>query len=142
MKNRGTNTKQPAKTKLLIVDDHSVVLEGIRNALEKEPDVEIAGTASDGRGAVETVKSLKPDIVIMDVSMPGLDGVEATHQIKSWNNKIAVIVFTMYRDKEYIVTLFRSGVSGYVFKDESLEHLIMAVRAVRAVSYTHLRAHD
>lgn len=123
--------KQADKTKVLIVDDHSVVIEGVRKALEREPDCEIAGTARDGLRAVETVKTLKPDIVIMDVSMPDLNGVEATQQIKKWNQKIAVIIFTMYRDKEYIVSLFRTGASGYVFKDEPMDDLVLAVRAVR-----------
>lgn len=130
-KNTDTDTSHGKKTRVLIVDDHSVVIEGIKKALEKEPDVEIAGTATDGHKALSMVKSIKPDIVIMDISMPNLDGVETTNEIKKWNKKIAVIVFTMYRDREYIVSLFRMGVSGYVFKDESLEDLILALRAVK-----------
>ncbi len=119
------------KTKILIIDDHAVVLAGIRAALKREPDLEIVGSATDGLKAVPMIKSLRPDIVIMDISMPHLDGVAATHEIKKWNEGIRVLIYTMYSDREYIVSLFRMGVNGYVLKGEPMEDLILAVNAVR-----------
>ena len=131
MKRKKTETGADAKTKILLVDDHFVVLEGIKKALEKEEDFKIVGTATDGRKAMPMIKSLEPDIVIMDISMPDFNGMEAAAEIRKSHKETAVIVFTMHRDKEYILSLFRTGVSGYLFKDESLDDLPIAVRAVR-----------
>ena len=131
MKQQNPDTSESGKTKILIVDDHAVVLQGIRKALEDETDFEIVGTAADGLEAVQQVKSLEPDIVIMDVAMPNLDGVKATHKIKRLNERIHVLIYTMFSDKEYIVSLFRLGISGYVLKGEPIEDLILAIRAVR-----------
>jgi RNA polymerase sigma factor (sigma-70 family) len=119
------------KTKVLIVDDHSVVIEGIATILANEPDFEIVGAALNGRDALSMVESLKPDIVILDISMPGLDGIEAAHEIKAHNDEVDMLVYSMSASKEHITALFREGVSGYVLKHEPLSELRMALKAVR-----------
>jgi two-component system nitrate/nitrite response regulator NarL len=121
----------PNPTKILIVDDHTVVLKGIKSALDGYPEFEVVGLAGNGEEAVEKVKALGPDIVIMDISMPGMDGGEAAREIRKLDKKVRIIVFTMYSDKEHVLTLFREGVAGYVLKDMPLDHLISAVKAVK-----------
>jgi len=130
MKKETTDTPNRSKTKLLIVDDHAVVVEGIQRALQDEPKFEIVGIAADGLQAIQQVKSLKPDIVIMDVSMPNLNGIEATHEIKTRKKGVHVIIYTMYSDKEYVLSLYRLGISGYVLKGEPMEDLIQAIKAI------------
>ena len=116
------------KTRVLIVDDHSIVVEGIKSALSQHGEFEVVGTASDGLEAVKQVKPLKPDIVIMDVSMPNLNGIEAAYDIKKVNKNVRIVVFSMYSDKEYVLSLFRAGVSGYVLKEETIADLINSIR--------------
>jgi len=113
------------------VDDHAIVQEGIRKALQGEEDFEIVGTATDGRKALDLVKSLKPHIVILDIAMPHMDGVETTHAIKKWDDKIRIVIFSMYSDSEYVTSLFRRGISGYVLKGEPVPELVLALKAVR-----------
>jgi DNA-binding NarL/FixJ family response regulator len=119
------------KTKILIVDDHRVVIEGIRSSLQEHPEFEVAGEAVDGLQAVEFVKTLKPHIVIMDVSMPNLNGIEATRQINQFSPKSRIVIYTMYSDKEFVIDLFKAGISAYVLKDDPLSDLILALRAVK-----------
>lgn len=118
------------KTRILIVDDHRVVIEGVKSALAVYPDLEVVGEAYDGREAVQMVKSLNPDIVIMDIAMPGLNGVDATLQIKKLDPDVKIIVFTMYSDREYVIDLFKVGISSYVLKKDSVSDLVNAVKAV------------
>jgi DNA-binding NarL/FixJ family response regulator len=122
---------QRGKTKVLIVDDHWVVVEGINASLKEHGEFEVVGTASDGLEAIQKVKSLKPDIVIMDISMPNLNGIEAVNSIKKINKAIRIVIFSMYSDKEYVLSLFRGGVSGYVLKEEAISDLILALKSVR-----------
>ena len=119
------------KTKILIADDHQIVIEGIKSALEKYQEFEIVGEAIDGRHAVELAKSLAPDIVIMDISMPNVNGIEATKQIQNFNNEMKVIIYTMYSDKELVIDLFKAGISAYVLKDDPLSDLILALQSVK-----------
>ena len=119
------------KTKILIVDDHQIVIEGIKSALEKYQEFEIVGEGIDGRHAVELAKSLAPDIVIMDISMPNVNGIEATKQIQNFNNEMKVIIYTMYSDKELVIDLFKAGISAYVLKDDPLSGLILAFQSVK-----------
>ena len=119
------------KTKILIVDDHQIVIEGIKSALEKYQEFEIVGEGIDGRHAVELAKSLAPDIVIMDISMPNVNGIEATKQIQNFNNEMKVIIYTMYSDKELVIDLFKAGISAYVLKDDPLSDLILALQSVK-----------
>ena len=122
---------QERKTKVFIADDHPVVVEGITKALEKEPDFEIVGAAPDGIQAVQMIKTLKPDIVVMDISMPRMRGMDATDEIKRWKDRTHVLIYSMYSDREYVTALFRLGVSGYVLKSEPLQDLIRAVKVIR-----------
>ncbi len=120
-----------SKSKILIVDDHSVVIEGIKSALREYPEFKVVGEAVDGLQAIEFTKSLGPDIVIMDISMPNLNGLEATKQIKQFNPEIQIVIYSMYSDKGFVVDLFKAGISAYVLKDDPLSDLILALRAVR-----------
>ena len=119
------------KTKILIADDHYVVSAGIRSALMEQPEFEVVGNVTDGRQAVEFVKSLAPDIVIMDISMPNLSGIEATRQIKQINPEIRIVIYTMHSDKGFVVDLFKAGISAYILKDDPLSDLILALQAVK-----------
>ncbi len=118
------------KTKILIADDHRVVIEGIKSALQEHPEFKVAGEAVDGLEAVEFAKSLEPNIVIMDISMPNLSGIEATRQIKGLNPGIQIVIYTMHSDKEFVIDLFKAGISAYVLKDDPLSDLILALKAV------------
>jgi len=119
-----------SKTKILIADDHRVVIEGIKSALQEHPEFKVAGEAVDGVEAVEFAKSLEPNIVIMDISMPNLSGIEATRQIKGLNPGIQIVIYTMHSDKEFVIDLFKAGISAYVLKDDPLSDLILALKAV------------
>ncbi len=118
------------KTKILIVDDHRVVIEGIKSALQEHPEFKVVGEAVDGLEAVEFTKSLEPNIVIMDISMPNLSGIEATRQIKGLNPEIQIVIYTMHSDKEFVIDLFKAGISAYVLKEDPLSDLILALKAV------------
>ncbi len=131
MERRNIMASDSGKTKILLADDHPVVLEGIIRALEKEPDFEIVGTASDGVQAVKMVKTLKPDLVIMDISMPNMKGIDATQEIKTWKEQIHVMIYTMYSDREYITTLFGMGISAYILKREPVKEVVRAAKVVR-----------
>jgi len=119
-----------SETKILIADDHRVVIEGIKSALQEHPEFKVAGEAVDGLEAVEFAKSLEPNIVIMDISMPNLSGIEATRQIKGLNPEIQILIYTMHSDKEFVIDLFKAGISAYVLKDDPLSDLILALKAV------------
>ena len=118
------------KTKILIADDHRVVIEGIKSALQEHPEFEVVGEVTDGLQAVESARSLGPDIVIMDISMPNLSGVEATKQIKQSNPEIGIVIFTMYSDKGFVIDLFKAGISAYVLKEDPMSDLILGIKAV------------
>lgn len=120
------------KTKILIVDDHSVVLEGIRKMLEVEPDFEVVGEARNGAEALNRAKTLKPDLIIMDIAMPGMNGIEACRRISEADENIRFVIFSMFKDKEYILSLFGEGISAYVLKDEPMSDLQQALKTVRA----------
>ena len=118
------------KRKILIVDDHRVVIEGIKSALQEHPEFKVVGEAVDGLEAVEFARSLEPNIIIMDISMPNLSGIEATRQIKGLKPGIQILIYTMHSDKEFVIDLFKAGISAYVLKDDPLSDLILALKAV------------
>lgn len=119
------------RTRILIVDDHQVVIGGIKSTLSEYPELEVIGEALNGREAVRRVKAQRPDIVIMDISMPDLNGIDATLQIKKSHPKARIIIFTMYSDREYVVDLLKAGISGYVLKEDPMSDLILAIQAVK-----------
>jgi two-component system, NarL family, response regulator LiaR len=118
------------KIRILLAEDHKVVREGTRRLLESQNDFEVVGEASDGIEAVELAKKLKPEIIIMDVSMPRLNGIEATKQVKALYPNMAVLVLTGYDDDEYVFALLEAGAAGYLLKESSGEELIDAIRQV------------
>ena len=119
------------KTRVLIVDDHQVVIEGIIALLSGKGDFEIVGRVTDSREALSMVKSLKPDIVVLDVSMPHVDGIEMAGEIRAWDESVKMLVYSMSSSKEHITALFTEGVLGYVLKHEPLSELFLALQAVR-----------
>ncbi|MDD5313054.1 MAG: response regulator transcription factor [Dehalococcoidia bacterium] len=116
--------------KIVIVDDHPVVREGISSMLKKEPDFKIVGEASNGLEAVEKVRELAPDVVLMDLRMPDLDGVEAMIRIKAENSDVKFIILTTFSDDEYIFRGIAAGARAYLLKDAPREELFKAIRAV------------
>lgn len=118
------------KIRILLVEDHVVVRQGTRQLLEREPDFEVVGEAGDGEQAVKTARQLKPDVIIMDVAMPNMNGIEATKQIKEFMPSVAVLVLTGYDYDEYILSLLEAGAAGYLLKSVSGDDLVSAVRAV------------
>ncbi|MFQ5579993.1 MAG: response regulator [Nitrospiria bacterium] len=119
------------KTTLLIVDDHPIYREGVTAIISKQPDYKKVGEAEDGKEALEKVLRIKPDIVIMDVVMPRIDGLLATEMIKKSAPKTKILILSMYQQKEYIFRAFRSGADGYISKSNRFDELLFALKQVR-----------
>ncbi len=119
-----------SKIKVLIADDHTLVREGIAAFLKLCEDIEVVAEASDGLEAIEKTKKFAPDIVLMDIAMPKLGGLEATVELKKINPTIRILVLTQYDDKEYISRFLKAGVSGYILKRAVGSELVSAIRAV------------
>lgn len=115
---------------VVIADDHTLVREGTKQMLEGQPGIEIVGEASDGEQAVRLAETLKPDVILMDIAMPVLNGIEATRRIKQEWPRISVLVLTAYDDDQYIDALLDAGAAGYLMKSVSAEELARSVRAV------------
>jgi len=113
------------KTRVLLADDHQIVLEGLKNLLEQE--FELVGTVVDGKALVDEALKLHPDIIVVDISMPLLNGIEAVRQIKSSNKRIKVVFLTMHPDVTYATMAFDAGASGYVLKNSASRELITAI---------------
>lgn len=120
------------KIRILLAEDHVVVREGTRKLLESQPDFVIVGEASNGEEAIELARKLRPELVIMDISMPKVSGIEATKQIKALYPSTAVLVLTGYDYDEYVFALIEAGAAGYLLKDTSGDELVSAVRHVKA----------
>ena len=119
-----------ATTKVLLVDDHPVVRTGIRNLLEKASDIQVVGEAKDGAEALEMVKKLEPDVLLLDMEMPGLSGNEVAQQLQSSGAMVRILALSAHDDKQYIQELLANGASGYLIKEEVPEAIIEAVRGV------------
>ncbi len=122
----------PRPTRVLIVDDHGVVREGLRAYLELEPDIQLVGEAKDGLEAVRRAAELLPDVVLMDLVMPNMDGVEATSRIKEQQPATHVIILTSFLDDERVVPAIRAGATSYLLKDVAATDLARAIRGARA----------
>jgi two-component system nitrate/nitrite response regulator NarL len=120
------------RIKVLLVDDHPLVLEGIRVYLATRPNVEVVGEATGGREAVRKVKELDPDVVLMDLTMPGWNGLEATRQLVRQRVRSKVLILTAHDQREYVFEMIQSGARGYVMKDSPPEELVRAIEAVHA----------
>ena len=118
------------RIRVLIADDHTIVRSGVRLLLEGQTDMEVVGEALTGDAAVEMAKTLQPDVVLMDISMPGLDGMEATRRIKEKSPLIGILVLTMHRSDEHFFAMLKAGASGYVLKAAETNELLSAIRSV------------
>lgn len=118
--------------RVVLADDHSVVRKGVREFLEEEPDIDVVGEAGDGLQAVELAVELQPDVMVMDIKMPDLSGVDATRRIRKEAPKVRILALTAYDDDPYIFGLLEAGASGYVLKTAESRELIRAIRTVAA----------
>ena len=119
-----------SKTKVLLVDDHTIVRQGIKALLDTQEGIEVVGEAEDGREAIEKAKQLAPNVVVIDITMPNLNGIEATLQIKKINPEIKVLVLTVHDNEEYIHRILQAGASGYLLKESAVSDLVSAINAV------------
>jgi two-component system, NarL family, response regulator NreC len=116
--------------RILLADDHKIIRDGLRALLEKVPEMEVIGEAENGRSAVDLARRLNPHVVIMDISMPELNGIDATRQIREESPHIRVIALSMYFDRRYVAGMLKAGVSGYLLKNCASEELIKAIKEV------------
>ncbi len=121
-----------AEIRILLVDDHQVVRTGLRMLLESQPDLLIVGEASDGRQALALAAQLQPDVIVMDITLPDMSGIEATRQIKRQFPNLAVVALTIHEDEQYFFEMLQAGASGYVPKRAASDDLISAIRSAYA----------
>ena len=119
-----------SKIRILLADDHTVIRIGLKLLLERQPDFEVVGEADDGLAAGKLAAQLEPDVIVMDVAMPNLNGIEATRQIVTAHPKIAVVILSMHSDESYVMRALKAGARGYLLKDSAEAELIQAVRTV------------
>lgn len=117
-------------TRVIIIDDHKIMREGLRSLLEKQPETEVVAEAENAQTALKLIEELTPDLVIIDVVMPGLNGIETTRRILTKTPSVKVIALSMYSDKRFVMEMLRAGASGYLLKDCAFEELDGAIHAV------------
>lgn len=120
------------KIRILLVDDHAILRAGIRALLETQPDLEVTGEAAEGREAIRHARELQPDVILMDIGMPGLDGLAATREILATNPNIRILFLTQHENKEYLLPALKLGAAGYVLKRAEGDELLTAIRTVHA----------
>jgi len=118
--------------RVLIADDHGIVRGGIRRLLEDHGDIQVVAEASDGHQAIEKVLETDPDVILLDISMPGMDGLDVTKQLKAINPRVRILILTMHAEEQYAPRLMRAGAMGYVTKHAAPEDLVKAINAVHA----------
>jgi DNA-binding NarL/FixJ family response regulator len=118
--------------KIMVVDEHKILREGLSTLIAKQPDMEIIGEATDGREALQLLEKLMPDLILMDVTMPNLNGIEATRKIKSKKPDIEVIALSLHSDRRYVLGMIDAGASGYLLKECAFDELVRAINTVMA----------
>ncbi|MGB9629035.1 MAG: response regulator [Thermodesulfobacteriota bacterium] len=118
------------KSKIVLAEDHTILREGLKSLLSKSQDFEVVGEAADGREAIQCVERLKPDLILIDLSMPRMNGMEAIREIRRISKEIKVVVLTVHKSEEYILATFKAGADGYVLKDATHEELLMSIKSV------------
>lgn len=121
-----------SKLGILLVDDHEMVRDGLRMLIDAQPDLTVVGEADNGRAAVSLARQLQPDVVVMDVAMPELNGLKATEQLRELYPSLKILTLTRYADDRYLHQLLKAGVNGYVLKQSASDELVRAIRAVAA----------
>ena len=116
--------------RILLVDDHTVVREGMRALLERQPDMTVVAEAADGRESVQVAEEQCPDVVVMDVAMPGMNGIEATRRILAARPRTGVVILSMHQDESYVLRSLKAGAKGYLLKDSPQADVVAAIRAV------------
>jgi DNA-binding NarL/FixJ family response regulator len=120
------------KIRIVMADDHQIVRQGVRTLLASEPDMEVVGEAENGRDTLRLVQELSPLVVVMDISMPDLNGIEATRQIVSQNSGVKIVALSMHSDSFFVLNMLKAGASGYLLKDCAVDELVKAIRTVVA----------
>ncbi len=120
------------KIRVILAEDHTIVRKGLKALLEAYPHIEVVGEAADGREAIQLAEALRPHVVVMDLNMPGLNGLEATARIKRRCPDVNVLILSMHANEEYVLQVLRSGASGYLLKDSATEDLVAGIQAVYA----------
>ena len=116
--------------RIMSVDDHKMIRDGLRALIEKHGNMEVIGEAADGQMAVQTARKLSPDVIVIDIGMPELNGIEATRQITALKCKPKVIGLSMHADRRYVAQMLKAGASGYILKDSAFEELVLAISTV------------
>jgi len=120
------------KVKVLLVDDHKMVREGLKSVINSREDLKVVGAANNGEEAIEKAEKLKPHVVVMDINMPGISGIEAARKIKEINRSIRILMLTMIENEKFIIDALSSGADGYLYKDADISELLTAIRKVAA----------
>jgi DNA-binding NarL/FixJ family response regulator len=133
--NESGKAQHTSKIRVLLVDDHTILRAGLKMMLNAQPDIEVVGEASDGRRAIAEAQRLQPGVILMDITMPEYNGIEATRQVKRLLPDVRVLVLTMHENEEYLFQVLRAGASGYMLKEVADTELISAIRLVNRGSF-------
>jgi len=125
-------SKRTGALRILLADDHLTVRHGLKLLIDSQPDMEVVSEASDGNAAIQQTRAIKPDVIVMDISMPGMNGLIATRELKRLDPNVAIITLTRHSDDAYLQELLRAGVAGYVLKQSPSTELLQAIRAAAA----------